>query len=121
MGKKRSKTEGNNSVPAKQSKTDESNTNKAIDSDETSRKLIASALKSVKLPTSADGLTAEQLTSDQKMVIKKQCQNMYGHKFSTKRKLPASSIESATLQLAAKMKEKQKQLKSKKKKGDDTK
>lgn len=77
-------------------------------------KQIACALRSVKLPKSADGLTAEKLSSDQKMVFKKHCQNLYGHKFSGRRKLPAHSIETATSQLEAKMREKAKQLKEKK-------
>lgn len=81
-------------------------------------KEIAKALRSVELPKSAEGLTAEQLSSDQKMVFKKHCQNMYGHKFSGRRKLPAHSIESATSQLEAKMREKAKQLKQKKKKNE---
>lgn len=79
-------------------------------------KQVASALRSVELPKSAEGLTAEKLSSDQKMVFKKHCQNLYGHKFSGRRKLPADSIELATSQLEAKMREKAKQLKEKKKK-----
>lgn len=79
-------------------------------------KRIASALRSVGLPKSAEGLTADKLTSDQKMIFKKHCQNLYGHKFSERRKLPAHSIELATSQLEAKMREKAKQLKEKKKK-----
>lgn len=78
-------------------------------------KEIAIALQKVELPTSAEGLTAEKLSSDQKMVFKKQCQNLYGHKF-TQKKPAALSIESATSQLEAKMREKAKQLKEKKKK-----
>lgn len=79
-------------------------------------KEVANALRNVELPKSAEGLTAEKLSPDQKMVFKKHCQNLYGHKFSGRRKLPAHSIESATSQLEAKMKEKAKQLKEKKKK-----
>lgn len=74
---------------------------------------IACALRNVELPKSADGLTAEKLSADQKMVFKKHCQNLYGHKFSGRRKLPAHSIELATSQLEAKMREKAKQLKEK--------
>lgn len=72
------------------------------------------ALRAIKMPTTAAGLTAENLTSEQKVIFKKHCQNMYGHQYSKgKRKLPASTIESATLQLAAKMKAKQEQRNSK--------
>lgn len=114
MGKKRPYSSKSDHEVKKQLKTDESTPGCSNDNEGSKEKVIAKALKSVQLPTTADGLTAEQLTSEQKMVFKKHCQNMYGHKFSTKRKLPANSIESATVQLAAKMKERQKQLKQKK-------
>lgn len=115
MGKKRPNSAKSEHEVKKSVKTEESIAKELVDDQNSKDKVIAKSLKSVKLPTTADGLTAEQLTSEQKMVFKKQCQHMYGHKFSTKRKLPANSIESATLQLAAKMKEKQKQLKQMKK------
>lgn len=71
-------------------------------------------LSKIELPKTADGLTAEKLSSEQKNVFKRECQRLYGHKFSTKRKLPANSLEVATLQLQAKMKEKAALLKNKK-------
>lgn len=74
------------------------------------------ALRSVELPKSADGLTADQLTENQKHVFKRHCQEMYGHRFSDKRKIPANSLEAATSQLAAKMQEKLAQRKKEKKK-----
>lgn len=95
----------------KQPKQDDRN---AEDSEKA--KQIACALRSVELPKSAEGLTAEKLTSDQKMVFKKHCQNLYGHKFADRQKWPAHSIEMATSQLEAKMREKAKQLREKKKK-----
>lgn len=75
---------------------------------------IGKALRQVELPKSADGLTAEKLSADQKMIFKKECQNLYGHRYSARRALPAHSIESATSQLEARMREKAKQLKEKK-------
>lgn len=72
------------------------------------------ALSTIELPKSSDGLSADKLTEDQKVVFKKQCQNLYGHKFSKKRKLPAVSVEDATAQLQAKMREKAELLKAKK-------
>lgn len=75
----------------------------------------AEALRAVELPKSADGLTADQLTEDQKHVFKRHCQEMYGHRFSERRKLPAYSMETAALQLAAKMQEKLAQRKKEKK------
>lgn len=98
--------------------TSEKPTNKEDDEQREHRRLMARELGKVELPESSEGLTAEKLNAEQKNVFKKECQRMYGHKFSTKRKLPASSLESATLQLQAKMKEKAALLKSKKKKTD---
>lgn len=95
----------------KQPKTDE----RSAEEIEKSRQ-IASSLRSVALPKTAEGLTAEKLSADQKMIFKKHCQNLYGHQFSGRRKLPAHSIELATSQLETKMREKAKQLKEKKKK-----
>lgn len=48
------------------------------------------------LPTNTANLTASQLTSDQKTVIKKQCQRMYNYQHSDKR---VTKIETATEQL----------------------
>lgn len=101
------------------SRTDEKNvlhgTRKSSDNVETS-KALGKALHAIELPKTADGLTAEKLTTEQKVIFKKECQNLYGHQYSKgKRKLPANSIESATQQLAARMKVKQQQLKSKSK------
>lgn len=62
------------------------------------------ALRAVELPKSSKGLTAEKLTEDQKHVFKKQCQKLYGPKSGDRRKLPATSIEVATSQLADKIK-----------------
>lgn len=88
-------------------------TRKSGDDNETT-KSVAQTLRSIELPTSADGLTAEKLNAEQKIVFKKHCQNMYGHKYAAgKRKLPANSIESATVQLAAKMKERMERMKNK--------
>lgn len=67
---------------------------------------LESIIKSVDLPENADGLTADQLTANQKNALKKVCAKMYGHQHSVKQHLPAHSLESATAQLAAKMKEK---------------
>lgn len=77
---------------------------------------LAAVIKSVGLPKSAKGLTAEQLTENQKHVLKKVCAKMYGHQHSEKKKMPATSLESATAQLAEKMKEKLAQRKKEKKK-----
>lgn len=79
------------------------------------QKSVAAQLRSVELPKSADGLTADQLTENQKIVFKRECQKMYGHKYVEKRKLPAYSLETATSQLEAKLKEKQLQRKLEKK------
>lgn len=88
-------------------------TKKSSDDTETT-KTVAQTLRSIELPTSADGLTADKLNAEQKIVFKKHCQNMYGHKFAAgKRKMPANTIESATVQLAAKMKERMERMKNK--------
>lgn len=77
-------------------------------------KSYGAALRAIEMPTTADGLTAETLSSEQKIIFKKHCQNMYGHQYSKgKRKMAANSIESATLQLAARMKAKKEQMNSK--------
>lgn len=76
---------------------------------------LTSVIKSVGLPKTADGLTADQLTENQKHALKKVCAQMYGHRHTEKRSLPASSLESATAQLAEKMKEKLAQRKKEKK------
>lgn len=78
-------------------------------------KSVAAQLRAIELPKSADGLTAEQLSEDQKIVFKRECQKMYGHKHVEKRKLPAYSLEAATSQLEAKLKEKLNQRKLEKK------
>lgn len=72
-------------------------------------------VKAVGLPENVDGLTADDLTENQKHALKKVCAKMYGHQHSEKKRLPASSLESATAQLAAKMKEKLAQQKRDKK------
>lgn len=77
---------------------------------------LSSVIKSVGLPANADSITAEQLNENQKHALKKVCAKMYGHQHSEKRKLPANSVESATVQLAEKMKEKLAQKKKEKKK-----
>lgn len=88
-------------------------TKKSGDGNETT-KSVAQTLRSIELPSSADGLTADKLNAEQKIVFKKHCQNMYGHKYAAgKRKLPANTIESATVQLAAKMKERMERQKNK--------
>lgn len=78
-------------------------------------KSIGAQLHSIALPKSADGLTADQLTEDQKIVFKKECQKLYGHKYVEKRQLPAYSLEKATSQLEIKLKEKLQQKKLEKK------
>lgn len=77
---------------------------------------LSAVIKSVGLPESAEGLTADQLTENQKHALKKVCTKMYGHQHSVKQKMPAKSLESATVQLAQKMKEKLAQKKKEKKK-----
>lgn len=77
---------------------------------------LSSIIKSVGLPENADNITAEQLSENQKHALKKVCAQMYGHQHSQKKTLPARSLESATAQLAAKMKEKLAQRKKEKKK-----
>lgn len=78
---------------------------------------LCAVIKSVGLPECTEGLTADQLTENQKHVLKKVCAKMYGHQHSdNKRNLPAKSMESATAQLAEKMKEKLAQRKKEKKK-----
>lgn len=77
---------------------------------------LSAVIKSVGLPENADGLTAEQLSENQKHALKKVCAKMYGHQHTEKRKLPASSLESATGQLEQMMKEKLAQRKKEKKK-----
>lgn len=64
-------------------------------------KSIAAQLRSIELPKSADGLTAEQLTENQKIVFKRECQKMYRHKYVERRKLPANSLETAAAQMEA--------------------
>lgn len=81
---------------------------------------LSSIIKSVGLPDSADGMTADKLTENQKHALKKVCAKMYGHQHSVKKQLPANSIESATAQLEAKMKEKLAQKKREKKKQKKT-
>lgn len=76
---------------------------------------LSAVIKSVGLPD-ADGLTAEQLTENQKHVLKKVCAKMYGHQHTEKTKMPAKSLESATAQLAEKMKAQLAQRKKEKKK-----
>lgn len=77
---------------------------------------LSAVIKSVGLPDSAEGVTADQLTENQKHALKKVCAKMYGHQHTEKRKLPAHSLETATAQLAKKMKEKLAQKKKEKKK-----
>lgn len=76
---------------------------------------LESIIKSVNLPENVEGLTAEKLTPNQKNALKKVCAKMYGHQHSERRNLPANSVESATVQLAAKLKEKLAQQKRDKK------
>lgn len=91
-----------------------------ISKPQTDSEKLSSIIKSVGLPESADGITADQLTENQKNALKKVCTKMYGHQHSVKRQLPANSLESATVQLAAKMKEKLAQKKKEKKKQKKT-
>lgn len=76
---------------------------------------LEAIVKSVGLPENVDDLTADKLTENQKHALKKVCAKMYGHQHSERRRLPANSLESATAQLAAKMKEKLAQQKRDKK------
>lgn len=116
MGKNRSKDKHN--------KNDEivASTSKKIKSSKPQKinKKLESIIKSVGLPKNAEGLTADQLTENQKHVLKKVCTKMYGHQHSERLKMPATSLESASVQLAAKMKEKLAQRKKDKKKQKQT-
>lgn len=76
---------------------------------------LEAIIRSVDLPENDGNLTADQLTPNQKNALKKVCAKMYGHQHAVKRNLPANSLESATAQLAAKMKEKLAQQKRDKK------
>lgn len=113
MSEKRKRKYEEYEKPTKKEDLIETN-NKSVDQHRVHRRQMARELSKVELPKTGDGLTAEKLSAEQKNVFKKECQNLYGHKFSTKRKLPANSLESATLQLQAKMKEKAAQLTNKK-------
>lgn len=62
----------------------------------------------VSMPDFKKNLTAANLTTDQKMIVKKQCQIMYKHNFREKR---VTKIETAQSQLEKLMEEKVKQLK----------
>lgn len=77
---------------------------------------LAAVIKSVGLPESAEGLTADKLSENQKHVLKKVCAQMYGHKHTERKTLPARSLESATAQLAERMKQQLAQRKMDKKK-----
>lgn len=77
---------------------------------------LSAIIKSVGFPEHAEGLTAEQLTENQKHALKKVCAKMYGHQHTEKAKMPAKSLESATAQLAERMKSQLAQRKKEKKK-----
>lgn len=83
---------------------------------QSSTEKLNSVIKSVGLPANAEGLTADQLTENQKHALKKVCAKMYGHQHSEKKAMPARSLESAAAQLEQKMKEKLAQKKKEKKK-----
>lgn len=92
-----------------------SSTVKKIPKPQPATEKLEAIVKSVGLPQNADGLTADKLTENQKHALKKVCAKMYGHQHSVRKSLPAHSLESATVQLAAKMKEKLAQQKRDKK------
>lgn len=95
--------------------TTSSNTVKKSPKSQPALEKLEKIVKTVGLPENVDGLTADQLTENQKHALKKVCAKMYGHQHSEKKRGPASSLESATAQLAAKMKEKLAQQKRDKK------
>lgn len=116
MGKNKTKsTYQQQNKNADEMATASSNTVKKSPKPQAASEKIESIVKAVGLPENVDGLTADQLTENQKHALKKVCAKMYGHQHSEKKRLPASSLESATAQLAAKMKEKLAQQKRDKK------
>lgn len=102
MGKNKPNTNNKNNDKCEQS----SDNIKKMSKTHTKTEKLASIINTVGMPTSAEGLTADQLTENQKHALKKVCAQMHGHQHSTKKALPARSLESATVQLAQKMKEK---------------
>lgn len=103
MGKNKTKSPDHH-----QEKNDETIANKVKKSPkpQSERERLEAIIQSVGLPATSDGLTAEKLTENQKHALKKVCAKMYGHQHSVRTKLPANSLDSATVQLAQKMQEK---------------
>lgn len=106
MGKK--KSQSNDETHNKSDDTIESSSSKVKKSSKPQpiTEKLSAIIKSVRLPENTEGLTAEKLTENQKHALKKVCAKMYGHQHTEKKQLPAKSLESATAQLAEKMKEK---------------
>lgn len=116
MGKNKTKsTEQNKDKQNETVATTSSNKVKKSPKPQPATEKLEAIIQSVGLPENADGLTADKLTENQKHALKKVCAKMYGHQHSVKRGLPANSLESATVQLAAKMQEKLAQQKRDKK------
>lgn len=113
MGK--NKTKSTQSKDVEKVASTSSNTVKKSPKSKPATEKLETIVKAVGLPENVDGLTADKLTENQKHALKKVCAKMYGHQHSEKKRLPASSLESATAQLAAKMKEKLAQQKRDKK------
>lgn len=120
MGKNKTKSESKHKKHEKSEgifdKSPSSDKVKKLSKTQQTNEKLAAVIKSVGLPKDSEGLTADQLTENQKHVLKKVCAKMYGHQHTEKRVLPAKSLESATAQLAEKMKEKLAQRKKDKKK-----
>lgn len=117
MGKHKSKSQDKQHNKSDVS-TSDSPSNKVKKSSKlpTGTEKLSAIIKSVGLPANDDNLTADKLSENQKHALKKVCAQMYGHKHTEKRTLPAKSLESATAQLAQKMQEKLSQRKKDKKK-----
>lgn len=116
MGKNKTKsTHQHQDKDVEKMATTSSSTVKKIPKPQPATEKLEAIIKSVDLPENVDGLTADKLTENQKHALKKVCAKMYGHQHSVRKSLPAYSLESATVQLAAKMKEKLAQQKRDKK------
>lgn len=116
MGKNKTKSSHQNpDKNVEKTAATSSNTIKKSPKPQPATEKLEAIVKSVGLPENVDGLTADQLTENQKHALKKVCAKMYGHQHSEKKRLPASSLESAAAQLEAKMKEKLAQQKRDKK------
>lgn len=116
MGKNKTKSESSKHDKIKDTLSSPANKVKKVSKTQASVEKLSAVIQSVGLPESADGLTADKLNENQKHVLKKVCAKMYGHQHTEKKALPAKSLESATAQLAEKMKQQLAQRKKEKKK-----